>query len=163
MINTDAANSILFTKFNGTVWTNWATVPGTDVGTHNRNFIAGYPKATSNQIGLAWTEGTSTFDVVTTSLNFGAGVAPSTATLTAPASGATVSGNAVTVSATAAPGNGTLAGVQFILDGATLGAEDLSSRTRSSGTRPPPPTGTHFLSAIARTRTAAPGRRAPSR
>ena len=48
---------------------------------------------------------------------------PPTVSITAPASGATVSGTAVTVSATAAD-NVRVAGVQFKLDGANLGAED---------------------------------------
>src|SRR5262249_16550597 len=47
---------------------------------------------------------------------------PPTVAMTAPASGATVSGSAVTVSATAAD-NVSVAGVQFTLDGANLGAE----------------------------------------
>src|SRR5438874_3134552 len=51
------ANSILFTKFNGSSWTSWAVVPGTTAGTHTRNFITGYRTLSSSQIGLAWTEG----------------------------------------------------------------------------------------------------------
>ena len=49
-----------------------------------------------------------------------------TVSITAPANGATVSGTAVTVSATAADNIG-VAGVQFMLDGASLGAEDTTS------------------------------------
>src|SRR5205814_3138340 len=51
---------------------------------------------------------------------------PPTVSITTPASGATVSGAAVTLSATAAD-NVAVAGVQFKLDGATnLGAEDTT-------------------------------------
>ena len=65
VINTDTANSILFTQFNGTSWTAWATVPGTGTGTQTRNFITGYPTIGSGQIGLAWTQTNgSNFDVV---------------------------------------------------------------------------------------------------
>src|SRR5205085_2528076 len=32
-VNTDTANSILYTKYNGTTWSPWATVPGTFVYT----------------------------------------------------------------------------------------------------------------------------------
>src|SRR5262245_33382761 len=46
--------------------------------------------------------------------------------LTAPASGATVSGSAVTISATASDNVGVV-GVQFRLDGVNLGAEDTSA------------------------------------
>src|SRR5439155_5270472 len=51
---------------------------------------------------------------------------PPTVSITAPASSSTVSGNAVTVSATASD-NVVVAGVQFRLDGANLGAEDTVS------------------------------------
>ena len=54
------------------------------------------------------------------------GTNPPTVSITAPASGATVSGAAVTVSATASDNVG-VAGVQFKLDGANLGAEDTTS------------------------------------
>ena len=52
-----------------------------------------------------------------------------TVSITAPANGATVSGTAVTVSASAADNVG-VAGVQFMLDGANLGAEDTTSPYR---------------------------------
>ena len=64
LINTDAANSILFTKFTGAAWTPWALVPGTNSGTQTRKFITGQPDADrAGQIGLAWTQGSGTFDV----------------------------------------------------------------------------------------------------
>src|SRR5207248_2460752 len=50
---------------------------------------------------------------------------PPTASITAPANSATVTGTA-TVSASASD-NGTVAGVQFRLDGANLGAEDTTA------------------------------------
>src|SRR3989475_6293918 len=52
-----------------------------------------------------------------------ADVTPPTVSLTAPANGATVSGTAVTVSASASDNLG-VAGVQFKLNGVNLGAED---------------------------------------
>ncbi|HXG22698.1 MAG TPA: Ig-like domain-containing protein, partial [Methylomirabilota bacterium] len=51
---------------------------------------------------------------------------PPVVSLTAPANGATVSGSAVTVSATASDNVGVV-GVQFRLDGANLGSEDTSA------------------------------------
>ncbi len=69
-------------------------------------------------------------------------------TLTAPADGADVSGNVV-LSATASD-NGTIAGVQFVLDGVNIGAEDTVApyeRTWATGL---PQNGTHTLTAIAR-------------
>ena len=57
VINTDAANTILYTKHDGTTWSPWAPVPGTDSGTHARRFISGHPVVAAGQIGLIWTEG----------------------------------------------------------------------------------------------------------
>ena len=68
VINTDAANSILYTRYQNSAWSAWAALPGTDTGTHVRNFIAGHPVAAASQIGLVWTEGTTQFDIVATSL-----------------------------------------------------------------------------------------------
>ncbi len=73
---------------------------------------------------------------------------PPSVTLTAPANGATVSGSSVTVAATASDNVG-IAGVQFLLDGANLGAEDTTSPysvTWNTTTA----AGTHVLSARAR-------------
>jgi PKD repeat protein len=56
----------------------------------------------------------------------GADTTAPTVSMTAPASGATVSGNNVTVSANASDNVGVV-GVQFRLDGANLGAEDTTS------------------------------------
>ena len=149
VINTDTANSILYTKFNGSSWTEWDAVPGTNTGTHSRGFISGYPTPNAGQIGLVWTEGSSTYDVFAAALNTsGSGPTPA-ATITAPAAESTVS-ETVTVSATATPGSGTVAGVQFILDGVNLGDEDTSSPYEVSWDTTTAPNGTHFLSAVAR-------------
>src|SRR5262252_4231418 len=68
---------------------------------------------------------------------------PPTASLTAPANGATVSGT-VTVSATASDNVG-VAGVQFTLDGANLGAEDTASPYSISWNTTGIANGTHTL------------------
>jgi hypothetical protein len=146
-------NSILFTKFNGSSWTPWATVPGTDALGHSMNFIAGYAKVSNNQIGLIWTEtGGTGIDVLTTSLSLNGGVTapPGTATITAPANSATLSGTTVTVSATATAGSGSVAGVQFYLDGAPFGAEDTSSPFSITWSTTSVTNGTHFLAAVVR-------------
>jgi hypothetical protein len=70
-------------------------------------------------------------------------------TVSAPASGATVSGSAVTVSATASDNVG-VAGVQFQLDGANLGAEDTSSPYSTTWNTTSASNGSHTLTAIAR-------------
>ena len=62
------ANSILYTTYNGTSWSAWASVPGTSSGQHTRNFLSGFPTAASSQIGLIWTEGTTQNDVMVTSI-----------------------------------------------------------------------------------------------
>jgi Ca2+-binding RTX toxin-like protein len=71
---------------------------------------------------------------------------PPTVSITAPVSDATVSGTAVTVSATAAD-NVRVAGVQFKLDGVNLGVEDTSSPYSISTTAT---NGSHTLTAVAR-------------
>ena len=151
VVNTDTANSILYTKFNGTGWTSWAAVPGTETGTQTRNFITGYPTVSSSQVGLAWTQNTATanFDVVATSFRTAAAAAPATVAVTAPTSGSTVTGSAM-VMATATPGSGTIAGVQFKLDGMDLGVEDTESPYSISWDTTTSTNGTHFLTAVAR-------------
>src|SRR5205823_3201189 len=71
-----------------------------------------------------------------------------TVALTAPAAGATVSGS-VTVSASASDNVG-VAGVQFLLDGANLGAEDTAAPYSVSWNTAGAANGTHTLSARAR-------------
>jgi N,N-dimethylformamidase beta subunit-like protein/uncharacterized protein DUF4082/Big-like domain-containing protein len=72
-----------------------------------------------------------------------------TVALTAPANGANISGNAVTVSATASD-NLSLAGVQFKIDGANLGAEDTASPYSIAWNSTLTSNGTHTLTAVAR-------------
>jgi Concanavalin A-like lectin/glucanases superfamily/Domain of unknown function (DUF1929)/Bacterial Ig domain/IPT/TIG domain/Kelch motif len=74
--------------------------------------------------------------------------APPTVSLTAPSNGASVSG-AVTVSANATDNVG-VAGVQFLLDGAPLGAEDTTSPYSLSWNSATVANGAHTLSARAR-------------
>ncbi len=75
-------------------------------------------------------------------------IAPTVA-MTAPANGATVSGAAVTVSATASDNVGVV-GVQFKLDGANLGAEDTSSPYSISWDSTTASNGSHAITATAR-------------
>jgi len=72
-----------------------------------------------------------------------------TAALTAPADGATVSGTTVTVSAAASDNVG-VAGVQFKLDGVSLGAEDTSSPYAIAWNTTTAVNGSHTLTAVAR-------------
>ena len=88
--------------------------------------------------------------VVTLVVSSGVGddtVAPAV-TLTAPAAGP-VAGNAVIVTATATDNVG-VAGVQFLLDGANLGAEDTSAPYSATFDATAATNGTHTLSAAAR-------------
>jgi hypothetical protein len=71
-----------------------------------------------------------------------------TVSITAPANGATVSAT-VTVSATAAD-NGSVTGVQFLLDGVNLGVEDTTSPYSVSWNTTAVANGSHTLTAIAR-------------
>ncbi len=76
VVNTDLANSILCTSFDGSAWTAWAAVPGTDIGAQTRNYLSGSPRVGNNQLGLVWTEGTTLFDIVTTTLSLVAAPPP---------------------------------------------------------------------------------------
>ena len=69
--------------------------------------------------------------------------------MTAPSNGTTVSGSAVTVSATASDNVG-VAGVQFQLDGVNIGAEDTSSPYSTTWNTTSAGNGSHTLTAIAR-------------
>ncbi|HYS07138.1 MAG TPA: LamG-like jellyroll fold domain-containing protein [Myxococcales bacterium] len=75
-------------------------------------------------------------------------IAP-TVSLSAPANGATVTGTAVAVSANALDDAG-VAGVQFLLDGASLGAENTASPWSVTWNTTTASSGVHILSARAR-------------
>ena len=91
--------------------------------------------------------------VITTAGGGGGGgggdATPPTASVTSPASGATVSGAAVTVNATASDAVGVV-GVQFKLDGVNLGAEDTTAPYGISWNTTAATNGTHTLTAVAR-------------
>ena len=76
-------------------------------------------------------------------------VTPPTVSMTAPVNNAIVSGTGVTVSANASDNNG-VAGVQFLLDGAALGAEVLTSPFTMSWNSMTTANGAHTLAARAR-------------
>jgi hypothetical protein len=139
VVNTNAANSILYSRYDGTTWSSWAAVPGTDSGTHVRRFISGAPIVAAGQVGLIWTEGSSPYDVFTTSLAIAPDTAPPAVSLLAPADGSTVFG-AVSISASASDDRG-VSGVQFKVDGGNIGPLQPSpyqyswnSRTVANGT-----------------------------
>jgi uncharacterized protein YidB (DUF937 family) len=77
-INSDTSNTILYSKFDGTSWTPWAAVPGTSTGSHVRNFIAGSAAVNNGQVGLIWTEGSTSFDLMTAPLPVTATARPPT-------------------------------------------------------------------------------------
>ena len=74
---------------------------------------------------------------------------PPTVAINSPTNGTTVSGSAVAVSASASDNVG-VSGVQFKLDGANLGAEDLSSPFSITWDTTLTTDGSHVLTAIAR-------------
>ena len=74
---------------------------------------------------------------------------PPTMSLSAPAAGSTITGAAVTVSATAADNVG-VTGVQFKLDGANLGAQDTTTPFSVSWNTTTAANGAHALSAVTR-------------
>jgi hypothetical protein len=74
---------------------------------------------------------------------------PPTVSLTAPTSGATVSGSSVTVSANATDDTGVV-GVQFKLDGSNLNSEDTTSPYSTTWDTTSIANGSHTLTAVAR-------------
>ena len=147
-INTDVANSILCTRFDGIAWTPWSTVAGTEIGIQNRNYISGSPVVGNNQIGLIWTEGKSLYDVMVYSFAASPDVKAPAVSMTTPLDGATVSGT-IPVSAGASDNAG-VAGVQFRLDGADLGAEVTAAPYTTQWNTATAANGAHVLTAIAR-------------
>jgi chitodextrinase len=89
------------------------------------------------------------FDLTSIRVSTDADTQAPSVSLTAPAGGATVSGSAVTVSASASDNVG-VAGVQFRLDGANLGAEDTTSPYSVSWDTTLVANGAHTLTAVAR-------------
>jgi Bacterial Ig domain len=147
VINTDAANTILYSRNDGTTWSSWAAVPGTDVGTHARRFISGAPVLAAGQIGLIWTEGTTTYDVFTTSLTTAADVTPPSVSLLEPADASTVFGD-VPVRASASDDRG-VSGVQFKLDNTNLGPVQTTPPYQYTWDSRTVANGTHSLEALA--------------
>ncbi len=76
-------------------------------------------------------------------------MSPPSVSISAPANGATVSGTAVAVSATASNTNG-IAGVQFKLDGTNLGAEKTTAPYATTWDTTQVANGSHVLTAVAR-------------
>jgi len=148
VINTDLANSILCTRFDGTAWSPWSSVAGTDIGIQNRNYISGSPRVGNNQIGLIWTEGTSLYDVVSYSFAAAPDVTAPTVSLSAPANGASVSGT-IALSATASD-NVAVVGVQFRLDGLAFGPELTAPPYTMQWNTAASANGAHTLAATAR-------------
>jgi hypothetical protein len=97
-VNTDAANSILHSRFNGSAWSAWTPVSGTDTGTHNRGFVSGAPIVSANQVGVIWTEGSGPYTVAVASVPVTAAPPPPmpTVALTSSAN-SIVAGNDVTL------------------------------------------------------------------
>ena len=92
VINSDLANSILCTSFDGAAWTPWTAVPGTDIGAQTRNYLSGSPRVGNNQVGLVWTEGSILSDVVTAGLSLALARQPQMPLITWPAPPSIVTG-----------------------------------------------------------------------
>src|SRR5881296_1671347 len=104
--------------------------------------------ATTGPLSVTTPGGTATSTSVFTVTNTGPDTTPPSVSITAPANGATVSGS-VTVSASATDNMGVV-GVQFQLDGASLGAEITSVPYTLSWNTAIASNGLHTLAAVAR-------------
>ena len=133
---TDTAGAYSFTGLTaGATYTAVASKSGYTMSPSSRTFNA----LAANQSGADFTA-TATASSDTTK---------PTVSMTAPAGGATVSGTSVTVSANASDNVG-VAGVQFTLDGANLGAEDTASPYSVTWNSTTVANGSHLLTAVAR-------------
>jgi hypothetical protein len=155
--NVQLANGVSVTA--GTVY--WiALLSPTGAGTlrfRDRCCGGGSPAETSSQTTLAslpatWTTGSSFTDGPVSAVGLSGIVAPDstapTVSVTSPAAGATVSAT-INVNATAADNVG-VSGVQFLLDGAALGAEDTAAPYTVSWNTTTATNGAHQLTARAR-------------
>lgn len=98
-------------------------------------------------VGTTYTTGAITGNCTVTA-TFGDTQAP-TVTITAPAAAARVAGASVAVTATASDNSGAVAGVQFKLDGANLGAEDTTAPFAVAWNSATAADGDHVLTATA--------------
>jgi glucose/arabinose dehydrogenase len=150
-VTTTNAADLLFA---GAASSNTVTAAGAGYTTRSTSFgnrtmdrnvtAAGSYNATATQNGSAWVMQLVAFKADSGSSDT---TAP-TVSVTAPAAGATVSGT-TTVTATAADNVG-VAGVQFSLDGASLGAEDTTAPYSVSWATTSAANGAHNLTARAR-------------
>jgi hypothetical protein len=119
-----------------------------------RDVLNGGPAQASSQVNLAalpagWSAGANYANSPLSAYLVGPVTGPPpTVSLSAPANGATVSGSAVTVSATASSASG-IANVQFLLDGAPLGVPVTTSPYTLTWNTTSVGNGTHSLSARA--------------
>ena len=118
--------------------TSWNTTQATN-GTHALTAVARDAAGNTN---------TSATISVTVQNTAPPDTTPPTVSVTAPAAGATVSAT-TTLTATATDNTG-VAGVQFRLDGANLGAEDTTAPYSTSWNTTQATNGTHALTAVAR-------------
>jgi hypothetical protein len=132
----------------------WGTMPwpaiGPDVtgGFDQAGHVYKNPAHLCYDISTKNADGSLIFDPAQCYGNTPADTTPPTVSITAPSSGATVTGT-VTVTATASD-NVAVAGVQFRLDGVDLGAEVTSAPYSRSWNTTSSANGSHSLSAIAR-------------
>jgi beta-lactam-binding protein with PASTA domain len=136
VISNDSSNSILYTKYEAAAWSAWATVPGTDTGAHVRSFISGYPIAAAGQVGVIWTEGTTQFDVVATSIPLASTVPD-------------VLGMTQAVAATRITGAGLSVGSVTFASSATVAAGSVISQSPAAGSSLPPGAAVDLVIALA--------------
>jgi len=119
----------------------WNTT-GASNGTHTLSAVA------TDSLGVRWTSNSVTVTVSNAPPPPPPDTTPPSASISSPASGSTVSG---TISVTAnASDNVGVTGVQLVLDGAALGAEDTSAPYAVSWNTAAVGNGSHTLTAVAR-------------
>jgi hypothetical protein len=147
-LGTGATVLIDLSRDGGATWSGLSSgFVTTSATTGSFGWLVSGPATTAARVRVTWAGNPAVTSASGVSFTIADTTAPTVA-VTAPAAGATVSGT-VTVSATASDNVG-VAGVQFLLDGALLGAEDTTSPYSVSWDTTTATTGSHTLTARAR-------------
>ena len=134
-------------------WRNDRGGDGTAAGTTNWSVSAVALQTGPNVITMTARDAAGNTGNRTLTVTYTPDTTPPTVAMTAPTAGAVVSGNSVSVTVTASD-NDAVAGIQFLLDGATLGVENTTAPYSITWNKLTTSSGSHSISARARDRSA---------
>jgi hypothetical protein len=150
-VTTNESATCRYSTAAGTAYGSMTNSFATTGGTTHSTLVSGLVNGQSYNYHVRCQDGAGNANTADTTISFSVAAPDTTApsvSVSAPAAGATVSGT-LGVTANAADNVG-VAGVQFLLDGANLGAEDTTAPYSVSWNSTGSSNGTHVLSARAR-------------